>query len=58
MKPFVQDGEFKGSIESDTKNTSCSHSNARTTGDACAQGCCDWYLCPECGARFLVEVPD
>ena len=32
-----------------------SHPNAKDIG-SCAEGCCDRYLCPDCGTRFTVEA--
>jgi len=55
MKPFIQNGEFKGSID---KEGDCSHQNAKPNGRTCPLGCCDWYECPDCNQTFLVEVPD
>lgn len=55
--PFIKDGEFKGSVEVETSET-CSHPNATTTGETCSAGCCDEYECPDCGKKFMVEVPD
>jgi hypothetical protein len=55
MIPFIQDGEFKGSIEADGD---CRHPNAYYNGRTCELGCCDWYECPDCKRTFLVEVPD
>ncbi len=54
---FVQNGEFKGSYETDP-NRDCRHKNAKSTGETCSEGCCDYYKCPDCGKEFLVECPD
>lgn len=32
------------------------HPDAKVIGD-CLQGCCDRYECPNCGVRWLTEVP-
>jgi hypothetical protein len=56
MEPyFSKDGKFLGSI-SDTNE--CTHRNAEPTGQTCSEGCCDYYLCKDCGKRFIVECPD
>lgn len=34
-----------------------SHPNAEDLG-TCSEGCCDKYLCPNCGTYFTVEAPD
>jgi acetone carboxylase gamma subunit len=57
QQPFIKDGEFAGSVERDP-NEACHHPNAEATGDTCHLGCCDEYLCPDCGKVFMVEVPD
>lgn len=55
MMPFYKDGEFKGSYEPSEK---CPHKNAKSTGETCRDGCCDYYKCLDCGKTFLVECPD
>lgn len=55
--PYVKDGQFMGSIEVEP-GQKCRHPNAVTTGETCSQGCCDEYRCPDCGKKFMVEVPD
>ena len=57
QKPFIKDGEFKGSIEVDGESN-CNHKNAASTGETCESGCCDEYRCPDCGKTFMVECPD
>ena len=57
QQPFIQNGEFKGSVEQD-EDTKCRHKNAKTTGKTCREGCCDEYECPDCGVTFMVECPD
>lgn len=52
---FSAEGEFLGSIN---EGDSCPHQDAKPTGETCFMGCCDYYLCPHCGKRFLVELPD
>jgi len=58
MMAFFQDGEFKGSVESEVLSGECKHEHAQTTGETCHDGCCDQYRCPSCGAVFMVECPD
>jgi hypothetical protein len=53
--PYFKDGEFKGSINYDAH---CAHPDASRTGETCRDGCCDYYECPDCHKRFLVECPD
>jgi hypothetical protein len=55
--PYIRNGEFLGSINYDGPGK-CTHPNAKSTGDTCFEGCCDYYKCPDCGRRFLVECPD
>jgi len=57
QKPFIKDGKFLGSVESDF-NHRCKHPNAKETGETCRDGCCDYWKCPDCGKRWLVECPD
>jgi len=33
-----------------------SHTNVVSDGE-CADGCCDFYKCKDCGHRWRVEVP-
>ena len=57
--PFVQNGQFLGSVEVDPQRPNqCTHPKATQTGETCSDGCCDEYLCPDCGKKFWVEVPD
>lgn len=39
------------------KGTPAQHPDAKDDGE-CSSGCCDYYLCPHCGLRFRVELPD
>lgn len=55
--PFIKDGEFLGSIEVNP-DEKCRHPKATPTGETCESGCCDYYICPDCGKCFLVECPD
>lgn len=36
---------------------SCKHPHAKCIGE-CSEGCCDRYECPDCGRRWLEELPD
>lgn len=56
QRPFVRDGEFKGSYE--VEPGECTHPSAKSTGESCFEGCCDEYKCPDCKRTFLVECPD
>lgn len=53
---YSSDGSFLGSV-SNADLVDCMHPHAKDIG-SCAEGCCDKYACPDCGRRFLVEVPD
>lgn len=55
--PYVKDGQFMGSVETEP-DQKCRHKNAESTGKTCSTGCCDEYLCKDCGKKFMVEVPD
>lgn len=55
--PYFKDGEFKGSVEAN-EGEHCRHRNSETTGETCSDGCCDEYLCKDCGKTFMVECPD
>jgi hypothetical protein len=33
------------------------HPNAKSDG-GCSEGCCDDYVCPDCGTEFRVEWAD
>lgn len=42
-----------------TERAECTHENYEDYGDGmCYQGCCDRYICKDCGKIFLVEGAD
>lgn len=56
---FSPQGVFLGSREVDRHtDMKCRHPNAKVTDGGCSEGCCDDYLCPDCGETFRVECPD
>lgn len=55
--PYFKDGQFQGSIEVEPGET-CRHPHAESTGETCAEGCCNEYRCLDCGKTFMLELPD